>query len=225
MAGQHLLLIRHGETLGNAEKIAHGRSESPLNQRGVAQAKATARLLKRWRHAYQRVYTSPLSRARHTGEHLAEALSLPIAVHEHLIEGSLGDWEGATYQALEDFGFARRSIEDDDFDGHNGESPNQLGTRMIGAVAEVRSRHANENIIVVSHGAALAHFLALALGTRPAFGYQYLMHNSAVTEIRYPPYGETPELLTLNHYAHLPAHLRAESGRQDQHVEQDSAIR
>ncbi len=45
---QHLMLVRHGETVGNLEQIAHGQSESPLNERGVRQVEITARMLRDW---------------------------------------------------------------------------------------------------------------------------------------------------------------------------------
>jgi broad specificity phosphatase PhoE len=215
---QYLLFVRHGETVGNLEQIAHGRSESPLNQRGIRQAEVTARMLQHWERDYHRVVTSPLSRAHHTGQHIARCLELPIAIHEDLVEGSLGDWEGVTYQELEEFGFARRSIRDDDFRGHNGESPNQLGGRMAGAVGEIRSRHPGENLILVSHGAAIAHLLARLLDTRPAFGHQYLMHNSAVTELAFRDGDPIPELSTLNFHDHLPEDLRVDPARRDPEV-------
>lgn len=214
---QHLLLVRHGETVGNLEQIAHGQTESPLNDRGIEQAKHTAEMLRDWKRAYHRVYTSPLSRAQHTGRHIADALSLPVDQHEHLKEGHLGDWEEVTYQELEDFGFARHSIRNDDFDGHNGESPNKLGQRMVGAIDELRLRHPEENLILVSHGAAIAHFIARLLGTRPAFGHQYIMHNAAVTELKFVP-DEPVELLTLNFFDHLPDHLKADPKRPDHNV-------
>ncbi len=216
---QHLLLVRHGETVGNLEQIAHGQTESPLNDRGVEQARHTAALLKGWERDYQRVYTSPLSRAHHTGQHIASSLDLPIHIHEHLIEGFLGDWESVTYQELEDFGFAKHSIRDDDFRGHNGESPNQLGERLARAVTDIRTQHAGENLILVSHGAAIAHLLARLLGSRPAFGHQYLMHNAAVTELGFYP-DERAEIVTLNYYDHLPDHLKADKKRRDQHVKE-----
>lgn len=181
---QHLLLVRHGETVGNLEKIAHGQTESPLNERGIEQAQMTADLLQSsWARDFQLVYASPLSRAYDTARTIATALDLPMHVHSNLVEGSLGDLEGVTYEELENFGFARHSIKDDNFDGHNGESPNMLGKRMLDAVNEIRARHLHENIILVSHGAAIAHYLARLLGTKPAFGHQYIMQNAAVSEI------------------------------------------
>ena len=202
------MFVRHGETVGNLEQIAHGQSESPLNERGVRQVESTARMLRDWERDYHRVITSPLGRARDTGRLIARHLGLPVDVHDDLAEGSLGDWEGVTYQELRDLGFAERSIRDDDFRGHNGESPNQLGRRMARAVTEIRSWHPRENIILISHGAAIAHLLSRLLGTRPAFGHQYQMHNSAVTELCFGHDDETPELSTLNFHDHLPEDLR-----------------
>lgn len=216
-AVQHLLLVRHGETVGNLEQIAHGQSESPLNERGVEQARRTAEMLVTWDRTFHRVYTSPLSRAHHTGQHIAKSLQLPIDIHPELKEGFLGILEGVTYQELDDFGYGRRSIKDDNFSGHQGESPNQVGARMYAAIGELRDRHRSENLIVVSHGGAIAQFLAKLLGTRPAFGHQYLMHNAAVTEIRFEP-EKTPEVLTLNHHQHLPDDLKVDPTRRKENV-------
>jgi len=209
----YLMFIRHGETVGNQEHIAHGQSESPLNERGIAQALNTAQMLTGWQRSYHRVYASPLSRAFDTGKHISTALKLPIHTHDGLQEGFLGDWEGVTYQQLGEFGFAKRSIKDDDFCGHNGESPNQLAKRMSNTITEIRSNHDGENIIIVSHGAAIAHAIATLLGTRPVFGFQYLMHNTAITEVAFRP---EATLEHLNFHDHLPEHLRVDPIRADQ---------
>ncbi len=213
MSTTHLLLVRHGETVGNQAQIAHGQSESPLNERGIRQAELTAGLLRGWPPGYHRVFASPLSRARDTGLHIARALDVAFDVHDALVEGFLGDWEGVTYRELDAFGYAKHSIRDDDFLGHNGESPNQLGRRMAGAVQEIRARHADENVILVSHGAAIAHLIARLLGTRPAFGPQYIMHNSAVTELAFREGCSSPELRALNFHDHLPEDLKIDPAR------------
>lgn len=206
MSGTHVMFVRHGETVGNSERIAHGQSESPLNERGVQQAEHTARFLRSWERPYHRVYASPLTRAHQTGQAISDSLSLPLHIHDDLMEGFLGDWEGITYEQLDKVKFARRSIADDDFDGHNGESPNQLAQRMVGAIEMIRSSHPLENIIIVSHGAAISHALSRLLDTRPVFGPKYLMHNSAVTELQLHP---EPEIVHLNYHHHLPEPLKS----------------
>lgn len=212
---QHVMLVRHGETVGNRERIAHGQSESPLNERGVRQAEITARMLCGWERDYHRVFTSPLVRAHHTGRHIAKSLELPIEIHDDLTEGFLGDWEGVTYAELDGFGYARHSIRDDHFSGHNGESPSQLGARMARTVGEIRERHPGENLILVSHGAAIAHLLARLLDTQPAFGPQYLMRNSAVSELAFSEDSGVPELSTLNFHDHLPEDLKLDPTRRE----------
>jgi broad specificity phosphatase PhoE/thiamine kinase-like enzyme len=221
---QQFLFVRHGETVGNLEQIAHGQTESPLNDRGVRQAQSTAEMLRGWDTQYHRVYTSPLSRAHHTGQHIAEALGLPIDTHDDLVEGFLGDWEGITYEELNEVGFAKHSIRDDDFRGHNGESPNQLADRMASVLEEIKAQHPDENIIFVSHGAAIAHLLARLMDTTPAFGHQYIMHNSAVTEITFHGDDDKPELSTLNFHEHLPDDLKADPMRRRQKAKTTAAL-
>lgn len=216
----HLLLVRHGETVGNLEQIAHGQTESPLNERGQQQAQLTADLLKGWERSYDRVYASPLSRAHDTARAIAETLALPLSIHTGLMESHLGVLEGVTYKELDDFGYARRSIEDDDFTAHNGESPRQVSDRMEQTVTEIRALHPGENLIIVSHGGALAHLMARIVKSRgPAFGPKYIMFNSAISEIVIPAHGE-PELIVLNHHEHLPEDLKVDPTKRGQHAKQ-----
>jgi probable phosphoglycerate mutase len=41
----HILLVRHGETEWNRERRNQGRFDSPLTERGIAQAHAIGRLI------------------------------------------------------------------------------------------------------------------------------------------------------------------------------------
>ena len=106
---------------------------------------------------------------------------------------------------------------DDDFNEHRGESPNELGDRIFRTVERIRDTHPGENLIIVSHGAAIAHYLAKALQTRPAFGHQYLMHNAGITELAFDGIN-LPELVLLNQYKHLSVELQSDPMRRDQHV-------
>ena len=204
---QHLLLVRHGETQGNRDQIAHGQTESPLNERGRKQAEITAKMLRGWERTYDKIYCSPLSRAYDTAQAIADALELPISVHSGLMESNLGDLEGVTYKQLHEFGYAKHSIRDDDFTGHNGESPNAVADRIEESILEIRARHPKENLIVVSHGGAIAHLIARLTDSKPAFGPQFIMHNAAVTEIILSE-NAAPEIIVLNHHDHLPEEFK-----------------
>ena len=94
---------------------------------------------------------------------------------------------------------------------------------MASVLEEIRAQHSGENIIFVSHGAAIAHLLARLMDTTPAFGHQYLMHNSAITEITFHGDDDKPELSTLNFHEHLPEDLRASPMRRDQKAKTNSS--
>ena len=128
-------------------------------------------------------YTSP-SAGQWTQVPSSRKNSNTLEVAEGLIEGFLGILENATYQELGEFGFGTKSLKDDDFSEHKGESPNQLGERIFRTVERIRDSHSGENLIIVSHGAAIA-LLSKGPATKPAFGHQYLMHNAGITELSF----------------------------------------
>lgn len=87
-----LYLIRHGQTAGNAAKQLQGRSNKPLNEVGIQQAREAGNLLAGAGIRFSLVYTSPLDRAAHTGRIVAA--NTPQIVDERLIEMDYGPYEG-----------------------------------------------------------------------------------------------------------------------------------
>jgi broad specificity phosphatase PhoE len=71
-----VLLVRHGQSQGNAEQRFGGHSPTPLSELGVAQAEATARALAR--EGVTAIYSSDLLRAVQTAEPLAREAGLEI---------------------------------------------------------------------------------------------------------------------------------------------------
>jgi broad specificity phosphatase PhoE len=77
-------LLRHGE-VHNPDRVLYGRLPGfGLSDLGVAQAKLAAEFLAQRPIAY--LVASPLERAQQTARPLADALGLPIATDERLIE-------------------------------------------------------------------------------------------------------------------------------------------
>lgn len=98
-----ILLVRHGETEWNRERRIQGRFDSPLTERGIAQARAIGRLVKRLPDvASARIVASPLGRARLTAEIIAEHLAArpQLVIDDRLREISVGSWDGLTYRDL-----------------------------------------------------------------------------------------------------------------------------
>ena len=95
-----ILLARHGETDHNVPpQRVQGWVDIPLNERGREQARSLAEAVGGSRLAALRA--SHLSRARETGEIVAEALALPLTIDERLAESNRGAWEGRLIADIE----------------------------------------------------------------------------------------------------------------------------
>ena len=97
---RRLLLMRHGETVWNAERRFTTRTDVPLSDAGIAQARAAAETLRAT--AIDRIYSSPLQRAHVTAETVAAAQPgrPAVAVDARLTEIDAGPFEGKTEQEL-----------------------------------------------------------------------------------------------------------------------------
>jgi len=95
-----LLVIRHGETVWNAEHRFTTRSDVPLSETGIRQAEAAATNLAAT--AIDRIYSSPLQRALRTAETIAASqAACRIEVDPRLTEIDAGPFDGKTTEELE----------------------------------------------------------------------------------------------------------------------------
>lgn len=156
-----ILMARHGETEWNRENRFQGHADTTLNEWGREQARALAERLVGENVAA--VYASPLRRAHETAEIVAERLGLEVEAVDALREVDVGSWSGLTRAEIEQRfpeGF-RRWLEF----GHgwdDGESYEELGTRVLAALAELARRHPEERVLVVSHGGPMRAAMAAA---------------------------------------------------------------
>jgi broad specificity phosphatase PhoE len=195
-----LTLVRHGETPANLDGVWHGSIDTPLTDRGQAQARAVAGYLAAAHADAVHLYASHLQRAWRTAGAIGEQLGLEVTIERDLGEYHLGRWEGKTYASLfSEYRLFENMREDPDFAPHGGESPRQVAERFGGALRRIASTHPGERVIVVAHGGALA----IALGDLVAGDYRewrQVMDNCAVSELVLEP---RPDLRTFNHTDHL----------------------
>lgn len=163
MAETTILLVRHGETDSNAEGRIQGQTNTPLNERGRAQAQALADELAG--ESIAAVYSSDLDRARETAEILAARLDLPVVVDPALRERNFGSWEGRTVDELEARwpGAWARWREGDEGEG-DVEDHLALAARVRDAIHRLAAAHPGERILVVAHGGAMRVILTDAAG-------------------------------------------------------------
>ncbi len=87
-----IYIVRHGKTELNQRGVLQGRSNSPLNEEGVLQAKEAAKKLQGI--GFAKIYSSPLIRAVQTAKILVPGME-PV-IDERLIEMDYGPYEGTS---------------------------------------------------------------------------------------------------------------------------------
>jgi broad specificity phosphatase PhoE len=140
-----ILLVRHGETDGNAARILQ-RPDVPLNDRGLRQAEQLARRLSAL--GFARILCSDLLRARMTAAPLAARSGVAIEQSPLLQERNFGDLRGMAYAALTEDPFGP------DVRPPNGEDWPTFHARVADAFAFIvsRRRSMNGTLVVVTHG-------------------------------------------------------------------------
>ena len=211
-----ILLIRHGETAANADQLALGRADVPLNQRGLLQARAVAEGLSEPRHyeasrgavtseTITAVYSSPLQRAVSTAKPLAEALGLAVQNEPGLIEMDVGEMDGLDFTQVRerypDFLRVWVSEEVADATMPDGESLRQVQERAWVALVAIRDRHPEQTVVAVTHNFVILTLLCQVLSL-PISQFRHLRHDlAALSVIELTP--ERSVLVTANSHCHL----------------------
>jgi len=153
-APRTLLLIRHGETAWNAERRFTTRSDPPLSQVGLEQAGAAAEALAAT--GIDRIYSSPLQRARVTAETIAalQRVRPAVVTDDRLREIDAGPFEGMTEDELRagpmagDYALWHTNAEPEFPDGA------ETFDQALARAAAFLNEHAGESgiTLVVSHG-------------------------------------------------------------------------
>ncbi|MDQ3667081.1 MAG: histidine phosphatase family protein [Acidobacteriota bacterium] len=92
----HVLLIRHGQSQGNAEGRFGGHTDTPLSPRGRAEARRTSLALAS--EPFRAIICSDLARAIETASPLAKLAGLDLLTAEAFRERSVGVMEGLTFE-------------------------------------------------------------------------------------------------------------------------------
>jgi broad specificity phosphatase PhoE len=90
-----IILTRHAHVEWITPERFRGRADLPLTEHGIEEARATSRRISAtWR--VTAVYASPMSRALHTGQIIAEPFSLDARSMDALNDIHYGGWQGLT---------------------------------------------------------------------------------------------------------------------------------
>jgi 2,3-bisphosphoglycerate-dependent phosphoglycerate mutase len=196
-----LFLVRHGETLWNAERRFQGQSDIPLSPRGRVQAAAIASALSSI--PFGRAYASDLQRAVQTAQIIVADRALTIEMDVRLREFDFGEWEGLTWSEivarwpeLE----LRLPTRASDYDPTGGERFEHVVARVRAFFDNLRERVVAGHTLVVTHAGVLHGAMQVL---RPE-GFDPLgMVFSTGSITRLTMEGDRARIITLNDVSHL----------------------
>lgn len=196
-----IILVRHGQTKWNSEGRVQGRTDIPLNARGMAQAEAVGEWLSG--RKLDAVYASPLMRAHDTAKAIADRQGVCVKLLGEMIEIDFGLWEGKTSRELSKE-FPEFWV---DWSWHLDEEKSAMmraesaysilarAKRAVGAVMEENA--ADATVAIVSHTMPIKLLMADAVGIPLENMRQVKVDNCGVCEIE-PHKGEQSKLITWN---------------------------
>ena len=187
-----LILARHGQTAANAAGQLLGRADPPLTEEGMRQAAALGAALA----GASLVVSSPLQRARQT----AAAIARAVEVDERWTELDYGEYDERHPGDVPPELWQRWRADP----GHRppgGESLVELGERVRAACADLASRAADADVVVVTHVSPIKAGVAWTLATGDGVAWRLYVALASITRIGVTERG--PILWSFNEVAHL----------------------
>ena len=151
----YLYLVRHGQSVGNEQKLFFGWSDHPLTELGREQARQAAEKLKDI--SFTRCVASDLSRAWETAQICLEGRRIVPEPCPGLREQNMGLFEDCTWeQAQASHGDLVMRLVSDWFHTTppEGEGPEEMARRVGNCVDEMVRR--GEDTLVVAHNGSLS---------------------------------------------------------------------
>jgi len=182
------IFMRHGEADNNVNRILVGRHiESHLTEIGRQQVRDTANYLKEI--VIDKVFVSPVIRARETAEIVCDVINLDYEIDERLYEIELGKLVGMNYEdIIEKHGnlFLKFYSGDEQMlDDYGVESFTSVKMRIKHLLDEAIERYSDKNIIFVTHLDPIKAAISLLLDLKPEALYQWHIRNAALTILKH----------------------------------------
>ena len=180
----YITVLRHGESVGNAESRWQGQADYPLTDTGRAQARALAERWKNEKVKFDLVISSPLVRTKETAEIIASALNVTIEFEPLWLERDNGDFSGLTaHEVRQNFTHSPFSTP------YDPEGDWELFLRAGQALQSLLKREP-ARYLIVSHGGLLNQFMHAVIGVAPQAnnaGTRFRFGNTAFAQLMYYP--------------------------------------
>ena len=204
-----IILVRHGQTPWNKDKIFRGTVDIPLNDQGREEAELDGEWLQK--ETIHAAYSSPLSRARDTAQaicrhHKLQAVDLP-----GLADINYGEWQGLPLTEVKEvYADLYRQWETAPHTVRfpKGETLEEVRVRAWAAVEEVVQRHPGKVVLLAAHRAVNKVLIARFIGIEDNNFWRIGQDTTAIN--RFNRVGDTWHLMGLNDACHLRGLARGE---------------
>ena len=201
------LLIRHGATEWVGQRIMGWTPGISVSFSGRAEVASLAESLAEVKLAA--VYSSPLERALDTATAIARRQGMEASPHQAFGEIRFGDWTGRELRELDKEEHWRRwNTVRSLTRAPRGELTLEVQLRVYDALTELRDRHPEQKVAVVSHGdpirAVIAHLAAIPLD----LALRLRIDTASVSVVRLGDW--EPEIMGVNQRANGLGWLRKE---------------
>ena len=144
-----IYVARHGQTQWNVDLKVCGRTDIPLTETGIQQAKVLAEDAAN--KNIDLIIVSPMLRARQTAAVVAEKCQIPVVVDDRLIEQDYGEYEGVD-RLHPGFLHCKRNF-GTRYPG--GESMLDLACRIYSLLDEIPQKDPDKVVLLVCHGGVM----------------------------------------------------------------------
>ena len=181
MKETEIILIRHGETEWNSQQRMQGHSNSDLSSVGQAQIQTLGQWMKNV--PFDHIYSSDSLRAKQTAEAITQFSGHELKIDLRLREKNLGVFEGLTCEEARERHpevFRLFKTAGSKYVIDEGESTQQLQDRALEIVNEIRIKHPEERVLLVTHGGFIRVVMKHSLGLSLETPTRFLIRNTGV---------------------------------------------
>ncbi len=197
-----LILIRHGETDFNRDRVFRGQMDVRLNATGIAMADATADALKD--KVFEAIYSSPLKRSMVTAKRIAAPHEIEVRANFDFLDINYGVWQGLPESEVKmrwPSLYAKWQKRPGNIRYPGGESTKRCWKRVIGGLREIIFNHGTGTVVIVSHRVPIKFMTAYLLGRRRGYINKIRHDPCAISVFKVEDRKYTP--IVLNDGRHL----------------------
>jgi probable phosphoglycerate mutase len=181
MKETEIILIRHGETEWNSQHRMQGHCNSALSRVGRGQIQALGEWMKNV--SFDHIYSSDSLRARETAEAITQYSGDTLQFDQRIREKNLGVFEGLTsIEASEQHPEIYRLFKTGgaNYVIDEGESTQQVLDRALEFIEEIRFKHPEQRVVMVTHGGFVKVLMKHTLGISIDGPTSFLIKNTGI---------------------------------------------